>query len=225
MKMTKRQKTAWKWTKRGAAATAVALVIREAYLGFGPRREHRRAVFEQAQRRAQELGRPLLVLGDPDGGVLNRMLGRQWQCGDVCVDLMGCGICGERVQGRPEDVLQALDDNAYVVYDPGAFAKADDATEMAIQLKRVTGGEVYMADAGPWTLTAFFGPKRKRRIYEPPQLNAAKAVTYKPLLWHPDPRTGREKMDAALAGAPTGYLGNLYSTHTLSGLGYGRRFG
>lgn len=221
-KITKKQ--VWKWTKRGAAATGIVLVVREAYLGFGARRDYRRAVFEEARRRAEQLGRPLLVLGDPDEGLTNRFLGRQWQCGDVCVGLKGCGICGDWVQGRPEDVLKELDTNAYVVYDPGAFAKADNGSAFLEELARVSGGEVYMADAGPWTLTAFLEPKRKRRILKTPQAHQG-LVEWKPLFWQPELDSGRATMETSLAGVPSGYLGNVYDVHALSGLGYGRRFG
>lgn len=223
--LTRKQK-AWKYTKRTLFWGSVAVVIREAYLSFGPRREYRRAVFEEAQRRAEELGRPLLVLGDPEAGLLNRMLGRQWQCGTLCIDIKGCGLCPEWVQGRPEDVLRELDTNGYVVYDPGAFAKADSGTDFVTELARVSGGEVFMADADPWTLTAFLGPKRKRRLLRAPQANQG-LIEWQPLLWQPEPDTGRERVQVQLAGIhhTGGYLGNLYDVHVLSGIGYGRRFG
>jgi len=221
--LTTKQK-AWLWTKRGTAAAAIGIVIREAYLGFGPRRDYRRAVFEEARRRATELGRPLLVLGNPDGGLVNRLLGRQWQCGDVCVDPQGCGICGDWVQGRPEEVLRELDSNAYVVFDPGAFAFADVGSDFVNQLARVSGGEVFMADAGPWTMTAFLEPRRKRRLLKAPQANQG-LLEWKPLPWQPELDSGRATMQSSLKGSPTGYLGNVYDVHVLSGLGYGQRFG
>jgi len=226
--LTKRQK-AWKWTKRGALAAGALVAVREVYLGLGPRRDRRRAVYEQAARRAMELGRPLVVLGDPDGGLANRALGRQWQCGDICIDRFGCGTCAEWVQGRPEDVLRELDSGSYVVYDPGAFALADDARALASEITRVAGGEVYMADAGPWTLTSFFGPKRKRRVLVEPQLRPDAEVTYQPLPWHRDPVTGGSKVSLALHGvrypATVPYLQMGDPRKMLSGLGYGRRFG
>lgn len=197
-KAARRAKT-WKWTKRIALGTGAFIVIRELYLGFGPRREHRRGVFEQAKRRAAELGRPLLVLGDPDAGLMNHMLGRQWQCGDICVDLKGCGICADWVQGAPTQVLREMEPDSVVVYDPGAFAKAENGNTFLDEVARVSGGHVFMADASPWTLTTSFGPKRKRRMIKPPQANQ-NVVEWKPLLFHPEKDTGRERMETKLAG-------------------------
>lgn len=197
-KAARRAKT-WKWTKRIALGTSAFIVIREMYLGFGPRREYRRSVFEQAKRRAQELDRPLLVLGDPDSGLMNHMLGRQWQCGDICVDPKGCGICPDWVQGPPQQVLEEMEPDSVVVYDPGAFARAENGSAFLDQVARVSGGHVFMADAGAWTLTAFLGPKRKRRMIKPPQANQ-NVVDWKPLLFHPELDTGRQRMDTRLAG-------------------------
>lgn len=190
----------WKYTKRTIMWGSIFLVIRETYLALGPRRERRRAVYALAARRAAELGKPLLVLGDPDGGLIHHALGRDFQCGDLCVDPKGCGICPDWLQGRAEDALANLQPNSHVIFDPGAFAKADSGTAIASQMLRVAGPDVFMADAGPWTLTAFFGPRRKRRLLEEPQISQG-VIGYRPLLWHSEPDTGRDEVRFALAGS------------------------
>lgn len=192
-----------KWMKRGALIGVALIVTREMYQAFGSRRMYRRSVFEEAQRRAVELSRPLLVLGDPDGGAINHFLGRSWQCGDLCVDPQGCGICQDWTQGQPEQVLATLGADSYVVYDSGLFAKAQDGRALLEQMKRVSGGEVFMADATPWTLTAFFGPGRKRRLLKAPQANDG-VMAYKPLFWSPEPGLGRATFETALRGLPEG---------------------
>src|SRR5580765_7846903 len=94
-KLTKAQKKKmWKiagWTAFGVSAIMLA---RESYLVFGTNREERRQLYEAAVKRAAELGRPLIVLGDPDGGLLHHTLGRDFQCGMICIDPKGCGECG-----------------------------------------------------------------------------------------------------------------------------------
>lgn len=199
-KMNKKQK-AWMWTKRIALGGAIVLGIRETYLALGPRREHRRAVFEQAVKAAENLGLPLIVLGDPDGGVLNHILGRQWQCeGKVrvlCIDPKGCGICANQMQGWPELELAKLPNKSAVIYDPGAFAEAANGAELAAQMHRV-GAQVFMADAEPTSLTSFFGWGRKRRVLKEPQANQG-VLEYKPLLWHPE-NGSREQVKFALGG-------------------------
>ena len=61
--------------------------------------EARRRGFEAAARRASALGRPLIVVGDPDAGAHTRLV-RAYECGDLCIDLRGCPRC---------QVMQAVD--------------------------------------------------------------------------------------------------------------------
>jgi hypothetical protein len=61
--------------------------------------EARRRGFEAAARRASALGRPLVVVGDPDAGAHTRLV-RAYECGDLCIDLRGCPRC---------QVMQAAD--------------------------------------------------------------------------------------------------------------------
>jgi len=198
------KKKAWMWTKRVALGTVVVLGIRESYLALSPRRERRRAVYELAKARAAQLGRKLLVLGDPDGGLLNHVLGRQWQCdaNSICIDPAGCGICGTQMQGWPEDVLPQLPSGKFVIYDPGAFARANDAHKLAAELKRVAGAEVFMADVEPWSLAAFMEPGRKRRVLDVPQTNAQHAIVWKPGLLHPEIGGSRDEQNHALGMLP-----------------------
>ncbi len=205
-KMTKRQKI-WHYTKIGLGASAVLLTIREAYMAFGPRREMRRSIYEQAYKRSQELGVPLIVLGDPDGGLMNHMLGRQWQCGTspkdvICIDPLGCGLCPSQVQGWPEDVLPQIKDHSAVIYDPGAFAFANDGVKLAQEMHRVAiDGEVYTADVEPWSLAAFFEPKRKRRILTAPQTSPTRTLTWKPIWFRKEPSSQiRTEQAIALKG-------------------------
>lgn len=224
------KKKAWLWTKRIALGTSIALVIRESYLALSPRRERRRAVYELAKARAKQLGRKLIVLGDPDGGLLNHMLGRQWQCqndcsnangawcdNDLCIDPAGCGLCEGQIQGWPEDVLKTLPSGQFVIYDPGAFAQAHNASALAAEMKRVAGPEVFMADVEPWSLAAFFEPGRKRRVLDVPQTNAQRAIVWKPGLLHPEPSTGRTEQTVALGMLPHDVL-VLPPPHFLVGL-------
>ena len=205
------------WSKRVAGISAAVLVVRETYLAFGPRREQRRSVFEQALARAKTLGVKLLVLGDPDGGVMNTLLGRQWQCDPsntvVCIDPRGCGICGNQIQGWPEDVLATMAPHSAVIYDPGAFAMANDGAALATQIARVAiSGEAYMADVEPWSLAAFFEPKRKRRLLQAPQVSSTDTIVWQPTWWRTEPSNGaRTTQSVALRGLrdaiPAGSVG------------------
>jgi hypothetical protein len=211
-KSTKKGK--YKWTKRILFWGTVIVAVRETYLAFGPRRTHRRTVYEDAKQRAAELGRPLIVLGDPDASVLNHFLGRSWQCGDICIDPKGCGGCigGEEVQADPIQYLSTLGDNSAVIFDGGStITTVENGVALAEQMQRVAGPNVFISADGPWTLTAFLAPKRKRRILEEPQVQTAPSIVFKPVLWHKEPETGRKKVTYDLSGL-RGFVGPGYTS-------------
>ena len=56
------------------------------------RQRDRRTTFSAAQARARELGRPLVVVGDPHAGAWTSMM-PAYGCGDTCVDINGCPGC------------------------------------------------------------------------------------------------------------------------------------
>lgn len=122
--------------------------------------EARRRAFEAAARLASALGRPLVVVGDPDAGAHTRLV-RAYGCGDLCIDLQGCPMCR---------VMQAADLTAGPV--PGV---ADDSAvvfvscvleyvsnvEVAIQeLQRMAGSpeNLFIVFVDPWSLTAALYP-------------------------------------------------------------------
>jgi hypothetical protein len=72
-------------------AAKVALATVGGVLGGGlvewrVRRPKRRVVYEQALAHARALGKPLLVVGDPKGGMTHNDYGY----GDFCIDITGC---------------------------------------------------------------------------------------------------------------------------------------
>ena len=81
-----------------ARITLGAAILAESGMALH-RFEARRRGFEAAARRASALGRPLVVVGDPDAGAHTRLV-RAYECGDLCIDLRGCPRC---------QVMQAAD--------------------------------------------------------------------------------------------------------------------
>jgi hypothetical protein len=197
-KLTKKQKKTLKRVGWVAFGGAVLITARELYLAGGPRREQRRITYEEAKQRAEQLMRPLVVLGNPDAGLANRALGRTWQCGNVTIDPRGAVACEgpseTSIQGQPVDVLAQMPADSAVIYDSGLFAKSSRPHELATQMQRVSGGELFMVDAGPWTLAAFFEPGRKRRLYKLPPTDAS--IDWKPLPWHKKAEAGRASQHA-----------------------------
>ena len=122
--------------------------------------EQRRRAFAAAARRAAELGRPLVVVGDPDAGAHTRLV-RAYDCGDLCIDLHGCPSC---------QVMQAADlttgpvpgiaDDSAVVFVSCVLEYVADPEAALRELHRMAGApdNLFLVFVEPWTLTAALYP-------------------------------------------------------------------
>lgn len=122
--------------------------------------EARRRGFEAAARRASALGRPLVVVGDPDAGAHTRLV-RAYECGDLCIDLRGCPRC---------QVMQAADltagpvpgvaDDSAVVFVSCVLEYVADPATAAAELRRMAGSpeNLFIVFVEPWSLTASLYP-------------------------------------------------------------------
>ena len=122
--------------------------------------EARRRAFEAAARRASALGRPLVVVGDPDAGAHTRLV-RAYECGDLCIDLRGCPRC---------QVMQAADltagpvpgvaDDSAVVFVSCVLEYVEDPASAAAELRRMAGSpeNLFIVFVEPWSLTASLYP-------------------------------------------------------------------
>lgn len=119
------------------------------------RRANRARIYEKAQRRARELGRKLVVVGAPDGGVTSG-----YGCGDVTVDLAP-SKCPNSIQA---DVTKRLpfDDDSVVVVVMCVLEYVDDAGAALRELARISGGNLFVVRVEPWTLTSLLYPGAKR---------------------------------------------------------------
>jgi hypothetical protein len=212
------------WTAFGLVAAASA---REIYLTFGPNREERRTLYQAAAAKAKELGKPLVVLGDPDAGLIHHFLGRDYQCGTICVDPQGCGACTtQQIAGNVTMALQSMGANSAVIFDGGGvFPFADDGYELANQIKRVAGQNVYMFDVGRWTLTSWFEPKRKRTLSDAPP--ETQFIAWTNGLLTKEPSTGQRNGSVSLSGLRQVHIvrgvhgGRVLEMSGFRGLGYG----
>lgn len=143
------------------------------------RRARRRSLYAAALERAQATGKPLLVLGDPDGGIVDSTVGRSYGCGDVCTDLTGCPRCPRGLPGRAEDVLPRLAPGGHVVFASCVLEYVDDVDLVARELWRVSGGDLFVAHVEPASLAARLYPGARRRILSAPP--DGPRVVYAPL--------------------------------------------
>lgn len=120
----------------------------------------RRKVFAQAQARAIQTGKPLIVVGDPDAGAHTKLV-RAYPCGDLCVDLTGCPHCDSAaVVDLTKDRIP-VGDNGGVVFVSCVLEYVDDIQAAWTELKRVGGPDVFVVPVGGGTLTSWLFPGAK----------------------------------------------------------------
>ncbi len=134
-------------------------LIAESAMALG-RFEHRRRAFAAAARRAAELNRPLIVVGDPDAGAHTRLV-RAYDCGDLCIDLHGCPKC--RVMQAADltaGPVPGIADDTAVVYVSCVLEYVSDPEAALHELRRIAGAQenLFLVFVEPWTLTAALYP-------------------------------------------------------------------
>ena len=133
-----------------AAETAVAY----------QRWQARREVFDLAARRAATLHRPLIVVGDPDGGAVTQLY-RAYGCGDLCVDINGCPMCkvAQVADITAGPVLGVADDSA-VVFVSCVLEYVGDVAAAVREINRMAGSaeNIFDVSVQPWTMTAALYP-------------------------------------------------------------------
>ena len=125
--------------------------------------ERRRRAFAAAARRAAELGRPLVVVGDPDAGAHTRLV-RAYDCGDLCIDLHGCPRC--RIMQAADltaGPVPGIADDSAVVYVSCVLEYVTDPESALGELQRMAGSpeNLFIVFVEPWSVTAVLYPGAK----------------------------------------------------------------
>jgi hypothetical protein len=100
----------------------------------------RKAMFARASRRAKELGRKLVVIGDPDGGVTHGGYGY----GDVCIDLAtGCAKAPSSTLSLKADISEPLplESDQYVVFISYVLELVLEIDKAWAEINRIAGSE------------------------------------------------------------------------------------
>ena len=122
--------------------------------------EVRRRIFDAAARRASELGRPLVVVGDPDAGMHTRIK-RAYGCGDMCIDKNGCPMCTvTKVADLTKGPIDGIADDSAVVFVSCVLEYVADPEAALRELRRIAGtpSNLFLVFVEPWTLTAALYP-------------------------------------------------------------------
>ena len=142
------------------AVVLVIVLLWEIYLGF-QRSRCRRDLYNLAKKRAIALGRPLVVIGDPDNGLWSRWMGRDYDEGDLTIDLTGCPTCrrGTAVRSSVEDFLPGLGSDSAVIFVSCVLEYVDRGhiDEVIKGLYRVAGSSenLFPVLVQPHCLTAY----------------------------------------------------------------------
>ena len=120
----------------------------------------RSSAFRLAVDRAGALGRPLVVIGNPDGGMHTRLM-RAYGCGDVCVDMNGCPKCPVTIVADiTKGPLPGVADDSAVVFVSCVLEYVIDLQAALAEIARMAGKpeNVFLVTVQPWTLTARLYP-------------------------------------------------------------------
>jgi len=111
------------------------------------RRNQRRFLYKKALERARKTGKKLLVVGDPNNGVFNSMLGPDYEPGDECLDITGCPKVDDSVvkyKGKMEDILPQLDLQKRVVFISCVLEYVDDIDSVVKELSRMDEKDIFI---------------------------------------------------------------------------------
>jgi hypothetical protein len=105
-------------------------------------------LFERAQERARLEQRKLVVIGNPTGGWVNKVV-PVYGCGDICIDIAGCSPCGPETRVIKDDAIRALRTlpaDSAVVFESETLEYVGDMTAAVAELDRITSqdpGRIY----------------------------------------------------------------------------------
>ena len=125
----------------------------------------RTAAYRAAAQRATELGRRLVVIGDPDAGLHTRLM-RAYGCGDVCVDQGGCPKCPVTVVADiTKGPIADIADDSGVVFVSCVLEYVEDLNAALAEVARIAGSpdNAFIVNVQPWTLTARLYPGARWR--------------------------------------------------------------
>lgn len=102
-------------------------------------------LYEQAKQRAKQENKKILVLGSPysASGKIITTFTKTYGCGDICIDMNGCGSCENQITDKAENVLHKFGSNEYVIFESGLLEVVDDKELDYIvnEMYRIAGSE------------------------------------------------------------------------------------
>jgi hypothetical protein len=172
--------------KRIVAAVAItiavilALLLANELYWWARRMVQRKQYYKRAKAQAARLGKPLMVIGDPDAGYTNKLLGASYPCGDVTLDLKlsdQCKRSGGGVEGDVHKTLPTFADNSHVILVSYVLEYVPNLDHVIGELYRVAGSadNIFVVHASPYALWS-----RLRKSSSPSDPVAVNVITEAP---------------------------------------------
>jgi len=119
----------------------------------------RRNLFKLAEARSKSTGKKLVVVGDPDNGLASKFTGRDYTCGDICVDITGCPGCPNGVKSDLESYLKTIDLNEHIIFISCTIEYIPDITTILKDLSRVPPENLFVVNVQWYNLVCYYYPK------------------------------------------------------------------
>lgn len=122
------------------------------------RRTRRSHIFKLAKMRSQQVGKKLLVIGDPDNGIMNKYFGRDYGCGDECIDLAGCSKCKSFTKGDVCKMIKLYPSDSHVIFISCVleYIDSDKLEDLYDELLRVSGKDLFVVSVGAGSIESYF---------------------------------------------------------------------
>lgn len=128
------------------------------------RREKRTYWYNEAKKRAEETGKALVVIGDPDGGVTHGDYGY----GDLCIDLTGCPNAPKGLSIDLSKDKIPYPDNSCVVFCCYVLELVPNPELAYKEFQRVAGKDIFVLCLTPEELSFYSYPGVINDIKAPP---------------------------------------------------------
>jgi len=128
----------------------------------GSRMKKGTLLYDKAKKRSNETGKPLLVIGNPESSFKNKLFGTAYGCGDVCLDIVGCGSCKTSIKSDALQYVRGLSDNSYVIFESCVLEMIPEKDLLQTEIERVSGNDTYQVRSGG--LTQYIFPLFRRII-------------------------------------------------------------
>jgi len=118
----------------------------------------RKRNFRLALSQKHKTGKRLLVIGDPNNGGWSSVIGKEYDCGDVCTDLVGCKKCPNQIQGNLIDVLKSFPNNSVVIFESCVLEYVPELQKVQQEMKRISNNDIYSTRIGPTLMYLWYFP-------------------------------------------------------------------